>query len=390
MYVDHTARIGGGEVALANLVAHLDRGVVDPVVVLFEDGPLYKRIAANAETVILPLSPSVGQTSKDKLGLGKLFDLKTVWLTMMQIYRLARLTRKMRIDLIHTNSLKADIIGGLAGRLAGVPVIWHVRDRIEDDYLPPRVVRMFRLLSRLIPKYVIANSVPTLATLKLPAWKRSSAIGSGVDLTELSPLPEQMVEASGDEGVSAARGPRIGLVGRISPWKGQHIFLKAAAEVLQQHPEARFEIIGAALFAEQDYEASLHDLCRELQIEYAINFVGFVNDVQAYVAGLTFLVHASTTGEPFGQVIVEAMGVGKPVVATRGGGVVDIVVDGETGILVPMGEVHPMAEAIQFLLDHPHAGSEMGARGRERVLANFTIQRTAKMVQKVYEEVLSA
>lgn len=100
------------------------------------------------------------------------------------------------------------------------------------------------------------------------------------------------------------------------------------------------------------------------------------------------MVHASTKGEPFGQVIIEGMAAGKPVVATNGGGVPEIVEDGRTGILVPMGDVQAMAEAISQILSDPVEARAMGIRARQRVADHFTLQQTARRVEAVYEEVL--
>ena len=158
----------------------------------------------------------------------------------------------MEIDLIHTNSLKADIIGGIAARIAGIPVVWHVRDRIEADYLPKMVVRVFRFLSQNLPDFVIANSSATLASLHLSGKRRSATVDTngrvvhdGCNVVSIK---------DGSEGVRTT--VRIGLVGRIAPWKGQDIFIRAAALLKEKHPEARFEIIGAAIFAERAMKQS--------------------------------------------------------------------------------------------------------------------------------------
>ena len=184
------------------------------------------------------------------------------------------------------------------------------------------------------------------------------------------------------------RGPRIGLIGRISPWKGQDIFLQAVALVRHHYPTAHFEIIGAPLFSELEYEAHLHHLCHALQLDGAVEFTGFVEDVPARIAELDIVVHASTMGEPFGQVIIEAMAEQKPVVATNGGGVPEIVQDGITGLLVPMGDAPSMAQAIIYLLDHPEAAARMGREGQKRVLAHFTLNKTARLVESVFRQVL--
>jgi glycosyltransferase involved in cell wall biosynthesis len=195
-----------------------------------------------------------------------------------------------------------------------------------------------------------------------------------------SPLDMSNVPRSG--GV-----PVIGLVGRISPWKGQHIFLRAAAEVLKKYPGARFQIIGAPLFAEQDYDRHLRELAAELGIESSVEFTGFQSNVDQWISRLDLFVHASTTGEPFGQVVIEAMAHAKPVVATRGGGIPEIVQDGVTGLLVPMNDAPAMSLAIDRILADPVAAGAMGAAGRRRVEEHFTIRRTARRVQDIFDTI---
>lgn len=134
---------------------------------LASPGPLVGRLSAIADTHVLPLSPRVATHRKEKLGVATLFRVGDALRVLLYIGRLARFIRANNIDVVHANSLKADIIGGAAARLAGRPVIWHVRDRIEDDYLPRRVVRAFRWLARVVPNYVVANSAATLRTLRL-------------------------------------------------------------------------------------------------------------------------------------------------------------------------------------------------------------------------------
>jgi glycosyltransferase involved in cell wall biosynthesis len=387
LYLDHTAKIGGGEIALLNLLRHLDRSLVFPIALLFMEGPLRERLVGCCDTHVIPLADSALTAKKDGLGWRSLFQLRASLSVLLQIWRVVQFARKMEIDLIHTNSLKADIIGGIAARVAGIPVVWHVRDRIEADYLPRIVVSVFRFLSRKLPNFVIANSSATLATLHLNGKRRGTAIASGVDANGCVVHDGCNVVSIKDGSNSSQATVRIGLIGRISPWKGQDIFIRAAALLKQKHPEARFEIIGAPVFSELAYEADLHTLCDELKVNDTVEFAGFVENVPRRLAELDIVVHASTSGEPFGQVIIEGMAEQKPVVATNGGGVPEIVQDGVTGLLVPMGDAQRMAEAIDYLLTHPDEATEMGVRGRERVQTHFTIQNTARMVEAVYGEV---
>jgi glycosyltransferase involved in cell wall biosynthesis len=387
LFVDHTAKMGGGEIALLNLAQSLDRSRYEPVVALFSDGPLADRLRdLRIETHVVPLSGRVLNSRKDALGFSTLMRLADLAATLAHVRRLARFMREQRIDLVHTNSLKADVIGGIAARLAGKPLIWHVRDRIHRDYLPGMVVRVFRWLCGVVPDRVIANSQATLDTLRPAKLNRSDTVHSGIE-------PRMRVVHDGLRVVAPAAVTRsirrVGLVGRISPWKGQDIFLKAAAIVHQRFPEVCFQIIGSPLFAEHEYERELKRLCQSLGLDECVEFTGFCENVPEVLAYLEVLVHASTTGEPFGQVVIEGMVAGKPVVATDGGGIPEIVVDSVTGLLVPMGEVAPMARAICHLLQNPELAGEMGRAGRERVLERFTIEQTAGNVERVYEELLS-
>lgn len=398
LYLDHTAELGGGEIALGNLIRCLDRDFVEPVVLLFSDGPLVQRLAPMTTLHIIALNPSVVKATKDALGWRSLLKVASIVRLVFHLVRVTRFVQKADADVIHTNSLKADIIGGIVGKLTRTPVIWHVRDRIDFDYLPKPVVRLFRLLARRIPNYIIANSEATLSTLSLDGKQLGTAIPSGVEpRLQLTAVHDSCQVVHDGCQIRPSRNPtgtaqdyvRIGLVGRISPWKGQDIFLKAAALVLESHPGTQFEIIGSAMFADRDYEIRLHEFCRALGMEGAVEFAGFIEDVQARIAELDILVHASVTGEPFGQVIVEGMAEGKPIIATNGGGVPEIVLDGVTGMLVPMGDADAMAQAIRTLLDDPAKAAQMGRLGRERVQQRFTVHRTARMVEAVYRQLLS-
>jgi len=407
LFVDHTAKMSGGEIALLHLVQHLDRDRYLPIVLLSSDGPLRQKLEEGCiETHVLPISASVLEARKDALGISSLTRLHDATRTISYIWTLSRFIRAHDIDLVHTNSLKADIIGGFAARLARTPLLWHVRDRIDEDYLPRPIVALFRWLCRWLPDYVVANSQSTLGTLKLTKVERTAAVYSGIDILERaqvvhdgissSPLIEPDVyigrhssELEPFHRPSPIQPPIMGLVGRISSWKGQHVFLRAASLVHARFPLARFQIIGSAMFNEDAYEQEIRELTVSLGLERNVEFLGFRQDIPEIISSMTVLVHASTTAEPFGQVIVEGMVAGKPVVATDGGGAREIVVNGETGLLVPMGDAPAMSNAILFLLDNPETAREMGRRGQERAYAFFSIDQTARKIESVYDKVLS-
>jgi glycosyltransferase involved in cell wall biosynthesis len=394
LYVGHTAQLGGAELALLNLVSALDRSRYSPVVVIASDGPLIAKLRqADIEAHVLPLSRSVVDQRKDALGAGSLLKLKQAWECVKYARKLALFARKHNIDLIHTNSLKADIVGGVAGRLAGIPVLWHIRDNIDSKYLPARVASTFKWLATWLPTALVANSYSTLSRLEGFEKRPHRVVYSGVKAVPHVVHDGIDVDSYRDHcgNGGETRGflePIITLVGRIAEWKGQHIFIEAAAEVLQAFPRAKFRIVGTPLFGEHEYEKSLHVIVERLGLSSQVEFLGFRSDIPELIAQSTMIVHASILGEPFGQVVIEGMSAGKPVIATDGGALPEIIEHGVSGLLVPMGDASAMALAIKILLSDRRLAINMGMNAQQRVIDKFTIQQTINSLEEIYKTVL--
>jgi glycosyltransferase involved in cell wall biosynthesis len=378
LFVDHTASLGGAQLALLRLVRTLDHRRFDIRVILFSDGPLTDKLrSAGAAVEILPLSKSIIATSRHAAS-QSLLRVGTMLTLLRHVVRLSRIMRIRKVDLVHTNSLKSDFIGGLAALLAGKTLIWHIHDRIAGDYMPRMTARAFWLLALLVPSRLILNSQSSLEALKPYPITKCDVIFPGVDLAEFPAVKSDRESFD----------PVVGIVGRLSPTKGQDIFLRAASLVHRRHPNVQFQIVGSAMFNDADYEGEMRRLADSLGISAFVEFVGFVDDIGRYLPRLSILVHASTTPEPFGQVIVEAMAAGVPVVAVGTGGVPEIVVKDVTGLLVPPADSSRLAEAICEMLENPSKTLEMATRARKRVEDLFAIQRTARMVENVYDKLL--
>jgi glycosyltransferase involved in cell wall biosynthesis len=381
LYLDHTAQLSGGELALARLLAALDRDCVEPIVVLAADGPLRELLMQHSiETHVFPLREKLRNVRKDSLGFaGWITRLGALGSLCRYAWRLSRFARRRGVQLVYCNSLKADFYGAVAARLAGVPIIWHIRDRIEDGYLPRSAVWVVRLLARRLPACVVANSASTLETLKLGNGRRTAVIASG--------LTREHIERCWVAQRSNS-APLIGMVGRIAPWKGQDVFIEAAATVVRQGFRARFCIVGAAMFGEEPFERGLRDRVASLGLGDRVEFLGF-SDVPSVLRSLDVLVHASRTPEPFGQVIIEGMAAELPVIATNGGGACEIIENGRTGLLVPMGDAGALAHALGELLAEPGRARALAAAGRRHVLEHFTIEQSARRSEALYERVLA-
>jgi len=379
--LDHTAQLGGAELALLRTCRALDPAAVEVTVVLFADGPLAGRLRdAGIAVRVLPLDPRIAQTDRAAAGRSVLGAARSVAATLPFVARLARLLRDLRPDVVHTTSLKADLVGLPAARLARRPLVWHVHDRIAEDYLPAPVARAVRVLARRGPRHVVVNSWATARTL-LP-------LPRGWTLAHPGLAPEQVAADPAARPVPAA--PVVGLVGRISPTKGQREFVAAAALLAERFPEARFRVVGAALFEEQAYEVELRAQVAALGLTDRVELTGWVADPVGEIDGLSVLVHASPVPEPFGQVVVEGMARGVPVVATAGGGVDEIAVadDGTPRCLVvPPRYVPALAAAVARLLDRPEEAAARADRAWKDVQADYAIARTAERLTAVWRQV---
>ncbi len=372
VYLDHTAQLSGGEIALLRLLPHLDR--VNAHVLLAENGPLVERLhLAGISTEVLPFAAPARDLRKGDVRRGG-FGLAVAATTATYVLKLAARLRALRPDIVHTNSLKSGVYGSLAARLAGVPLIWHVRDRIAEDYLPAAAVALVRRLVGHLPAAVLANSRATMDTLAAP---RNPVVLYSVLPEVLSDVPIRARNTAGPL--------TFGVVGRLAPWKGQDFFLRSFAQAFPDGPE-RAVVVGGALFGEDDYAQTLPQLASKLQIAERVELRGHRPDVWDELSRLDVLVHASVTPEPFGQVILEGMAAGVPVIAADAGGPAEILEHDVTGVLYKPLDAQALASAMRRMHD---------ARLRERLsvaarngLGPYAPKAVATQLQAVYATVV--
>lgn len=391
LVLDHTAEPGGAELALLRTCAALDPSRVDVRVLLFADGPLRPRLEAVGVRVdVVPLASTVATTDRESAGRLSAGTVVGALRTVPFVWRLSRRVRALRPDVVHTTSLKADLLGIVPARAARRPLVWHVHDRIAPDYLPAPLVRAVRGLARRVPAAVVANSRATAATLPVttaiayPGFAPEQAQGSDVALADRPDALE----------------PVVVMVGRISPTKGQLELVRAMRQVVDAVPAARLRVVGEPAFGAQDYADDVRAEVVRLGLDGHVELVGFVADPRAELDRAAVCVHASPVPEPFGQVVVEAMVRGVPVVATRAGGVEEILTDAETGaetddgpdagalgLLVAPGDVDALAAAVRDVLEHPQAAHRRALRARESALRRFPVERTARVLTDVWTAV---
>ncbi|WP_121251076.1 glycosyltransferase family 4 protein [Nocardioides ferulae] len=353
VFLSHCAAWSGAEIALLRLLGPL--AGARPLVVLAEDGHLVAELeAAGLEVRVLPLAARTNRLSREQTAR---LPLRGVLDVLRYAARLRRLLRQERVELVHANNLKSGVYGCLAARLAGVPAIWHVRDRIAPDYLPGPVVRLVRTLLLVLPDAVVANSASTLATLG-PAVRRTvphRVLGDPYR----TPVPAGPRQAPATE-------PVVALVGRLTPWKGQHLFLDAVEELLADGVPVRGRLLGAALFGEDAHADEVAARLEAPPLAGRVTLGSFAGDAAHALADVDVVVNASLVPEPFGQVVVEAIANGVPVVVPDQGGPAEVVEPDVSGLTYRAGSAGDLAAALRRLLGDPDLHARLSRQGLAR------------------------
>lgn len=379
LYVHSSAVLYGSDRTLLHLITHLDRERFTPLVVLPETGPLVAVLeAAGAEVALYPLSV-LHRT------LNPFFWARFAVQIPRTALALRKLVRTQDVRLIHSNTSHV-LDGSFVARLTGIPHIWHIRE------VHTGLSRVGRLLSRWI--YASSAQIFSMSQASQEAFFPGRAcdpklhiIYDGIDIAQFH--PERRGEAIRAEFGLTPNTPLCGVIGRIAHWKGHATFLDAAALIHRQHPTARFLVVGDAVTAgDQALKQSLLAQARRLDLEDVVIFTGVRQDVPEIMAALDVHVLPSEMPEPWGLVVLEAMATGRPVIATRQGGPLEMVVDGETGHLVPPADPESLAQALLHFFQNPVRAREMGLAGRARCEAQFTLERTARAVMAQYESLL--
>jgi len=190
------------------------------------------------------------------------------------------------------------------------------------------------------------------------------------------------IAADGEAAPYAGSEPRLLCIGRLIPIKGHLVLLRALAQARAQLPDVTLDVAGRGPLA-----PALKAYAREVGVEDAVRFLGFVSPVQAAIEDAAVVVVPSL-GEGFGMVALEAMERARPVIASAVGGLPEIVADGETGFVVPPADAEALAEAIVSLAGDLARTAAMGEAGRERALEQFTPERCVERVEALYVRAL--
>jgi glycosyltransferase involved in cell wall biosynthesis len=370
LFVSPLSCLYGGELCLLEAATGLDRQRFAPTVVSGGEGPLLAELRAAQVPVKVLRMPYMTQRGRQAIDF--------VRGVLPASLRLARYIRQGQFDLVYNNILQ-NPYGALAARLAGVPCLWHVHEVGKNPLLRKGITRVAGLLAtRLV---VVSQAVG--AMFSSGAQQKIRLVYNGVAPQHFDPNVFDPAAARRTFSIQPSQ-PVVGIIGRLHPSKRHHDLLLAMSDLRQRWPDCLLLIVGDGPF---EFEQDLRRTTRRLGLEENVRFFGYIADVRELLAALDVLVLPSDH-EAFPRVPLEAMAMAKPVVATNVGGIPEAV-SPDTGLLVSVGNPKELAAAISFILEDRERATEMGRRGRERVLAQFSLEHYVQGLEDVMTEMLS-
>ena len=362
LYIITQGILGGAQTHIRHLCENLKEDC-DVHVAVGVYGPLVENLSQ--EGIAVHVVPSLVRPISLFKDIGGLRELK-------------RLIKSVKPDLISTHSSKAGILGRLAAKACGVPVIFTAHGWAFTEGVPPTKRLIYIGAERLAAKW--ADKI-----ICVSENDRKLALGCGVSTEEqLITIHNGMPLISGTFNNNKGEEDKTVefiMVARFSEPKDHQLLLHAVQQINSQN-DYTFSLVGDGELLEKT-----GSLCFQLNIDEKVRFLGSRQDVPELLAGAdVFVLTSNWEGLP--RSIIEAMRAGLPVIASDVGGVNELVEEGVTGYLVPRGDVETLRARLETLIDNPELRQQMGMAGYERFIEKFTFDRMLKETVKVYEEVL--
>jgi glycosyltransferase involved in cell wall biosynthesis len=378
LFVEHTAVLGGGELSLAELAAaYRDDGAV----ALLADGPLRELLESSGVRVhLVEGTGSLDSARRDS----RIPDPRAVvalWRATRAIRGLAR-----EYDLLYANSPRALLVAAGAAMRLGKPLVWHLRDILDRQHFSAANVRLIIGVANAKATRIIATSQATAEAFCAAGGLRPlvRVVHNGFDAA-----PFDIVTADTRRQVRQEVGIPdaafvVGSFSQLLPWKGHDVLFDALSRSTDVHALVAGSALSAsnAAFAEE-----LRHRSERGALSGRVHMVGMRRDVPRLLAACDIVVHSPIWPEPFGRVIVEAMLAGRPVVASGAGGVLEILKDGITGMLVEPGNERALATTIATLRDDPGARARLARAARIDARARFSRQGMLDQIAHVLREI---
>ena len=375
-YVNHTGKVSGAEKILLSMLRGLDRTRFEPVVLCPAEGNLRQMV--EEEGIPCAFVPTLNARFTWRPGelLRYMVSVFRVMLAMRD--QIARVNP----DFVHANSVRAGIVATLATIGTSRPVVWHVHDNLPRHPLSV-VIRLLAYASKRTRIVAVSRATAEAFSGSVPFKDRIQVIHNGIDLSRF-PLKGEKAPLKDELGISQ-RGFLVCAVGQICYRKGLRDLLEAFSQIYDDAPEVHLAIVGKPVFPhEEAHRDELVAMAIAAGIADRAHFAGERNDISAVMQSTDLLV-LNSLEEPFGLVLVEAMSCGTPVLATRVGGIPEIVSDRESGWLIDRGDTSALASKLLELSRDPASLDRVARFARESVCPRFSIERFLADLHMFYE-----
>jgi glycosyltransferase involved in cell wall biosynthesis len=393
VFLSVSDQVGGSEVMLLQIVRELRRVAPswDLHLVLPGDGPLASRAQALGVAVVpVAMPPALarlgewGLSSRGKMTVAARLLRAALALPGYES-RLKRVLAAIQPDVIHANGFKAQIVAARIGRRHS-GLVWHIHEYVGDRPVTRILIRRYAKRCRAI----VANSESVASDLRRIAGPHAAVrvVLNAVDLDTFSPDgPAADLDALSGLPAADSGTVRIGLVATFSRWKGHDTFLRAIA-ALPAGARVRGYVVGGAMYQTEGSQYSsgeLRSLAASVGLENRVGFTGFAAQPERVMRALDVVVHASTTPEPFGLVIAEAMACGRAVITSGTGGASELVRDGQDAIVHVPGDAADLAAQMHMLASEPARRARIGVAARATAVARFDARRLGEQFAAAYE-----
>ena len=364
--------IGGPTIHVSNLNYYLDKQYGYTSTLIYgslaegEGSMEYKATEKNLKTILIP---ELGR----EISLIK--DIATIW-------KLYKLLRKEKPDIVHTHTAKAGTVGRIAARMALVPQVYHTfHGHIFHSYFSPLKTKIFifieRFLSLLSTKIIVISEKQKeeILSFGIAPENKLTVIPLGFELNTF-----RLVENYWHKAYSIPQHIKlIGIVGRLVPVKNHMFFMECAKAIANKRSDVAFIIIG-----DGELKESLEAKAKQLDLAHMVIFPGFLTDLSRIYSDLD-IVTLTSDNEGTPVTLIEAMALGKPVVSMAVGGISDIIEDGVMGHLVYARNAAVFAAKVIDLLDNPPKAQQFGAAAKTKTLSRFGIQRLVQDIHTLYQ-----
>jgi glycosyltransferase involved in cell wall biosynthesis len=361
--------MGGGEVSLYDLIRTLERERFFPMAFLPAPGEIQDRIEGQGIPAYVSPLPSL----KNALP----------WRPLSALGKLFAALRFRQPALLHANGSRVCLYSVLAGRLLGIPVLWHVRETIKDVFFYDRLLFALSRAVVCVSESVKAKRFNSLSV----RWKdKIDVVHNGVDSSVFSRNLLARERVRRELGIQEDE-ILFGVVANYVPLKGQDFFLKGAAALRNSNPALPFKALLIGRPMDTLFLDRLRNLATELRLEDKVLFREHTDRIAEIYSALDIFVLPSKR-EGFSRSILEAMSAGLPVLATQLSEIEEAVVDGQNGLLVPHGDAQTLSRAALALAKDRGLRETMGALNREKVEKKFSLAAHARSMEVVYSRII--